>query len=168
MQNAEFVRFLDKLGAERLEMFTTRDYLVLDHIQRGERVPGALRGHVTRLVDLGVVERSGRQLLLSRAFYAHLGQRGTYTRRKGLDHDTNRAFLLKHIRDNAANGSPLADLLQVLPHLGQRRVRSLLQELRQEGAAVATSGRYARWYPRATSNSPNSPNSPRANLAVDT
>lgn len=148
VQNPEFVRFLNKLGADRLETFTTRHYLVLDHIQRGERVPDALRAFVGPLVDLGVLERSGRQFLLSRAFYAHLGQKGTYTRRKGLDHETNKALLLKHIQENATEGSPLGDLVQVLPHLGTRRVQGLLREMRRSGTVhVVGARRWARWYP---------------------
>lgn len=148
VQNPEFLRFLKKVGVTYLETFTTHDFLILDHVQRGESLPESLRGRVPRLVEMGIIERSGRQLLLSRALYAHLGQRGTYTRRKGLDHDTNKELLLKHIRDNAAEGSPLTDLVQVLPHLGRRKVKALLQELRIEGRAVASKGRrFARWFP---------------------
>lgn len=147
VQNPAFVRFLDKVGEERLETFSTRDYLVLDHVQRGEPVPELLRGRVARLLDVGVLERIGRRLLLSRALYAHIGQRGAYTRRKGLDHDTNKALLLKHIRENAREGSPLSDLVQVLPQLAKRQVRGLLQELRIDGIAFVTGRRWARWYP---------------------
>jgi len=146
--NPAFVRFLEQLGAERLESFSTRDYLVLDHVQRDEPVPEALRGQVRRLIDVGALEAIGRKLLLSRALYAHLGQRGTYTRKRGLDHDTNKALLLKHIRDNAKDGSPLRDLMQVLPHLGERRVQRLLAELRRNGDVhLRGHRRWARWHP---------------------
>lgn len=143
-----FVRYLEKLGADRLESFTTRDYLVLDHVQHEEPVPDALREHAKRLVDLGAIERVGRRLLFSRALYGQLGERGTYTRKRGLDHDTNKALLLKHIRENANDGSPLADLVQVLPQLGQRKVQQLLAEMRREGE-VHPRGlrRWARWHP---------------------
>jgi ATP-dependent DNA helicase RecG len=145
--NPAFVRFLEKLGAERLESFSTRDYLVLDHVQRDEAVPDTLRMNLARLLDAGAIERVGRKLLLSRALYAHLGQRGTYTRKRGLDHDTNKAFLLKHIREHARDGSPLADLVQVLPHVGPRKVQQLLAELRREGAVHPRGQRrWARWH----------------------
>ena len=157
--NPAFVRYLEKLGAERLESFTTRDYLVLDHVQREEPVPDPLRDHAKRLVDLGVIERVGRRLLLSRALYGQIGERGTYTRKRGLDHDTNKALLLKHIRENASDGSPLADLVQVLPQLGQRKVQQLLAEMRSNGE-VHPRGlrRWARWHPGpGTSSGPSAP-----------
>jgi ATP-dependent DNA helicase RecG len=148
IRDPAFVQFLDKLGAERLESFSTRDYLVLDHVQREESVPDSLRSSVARLVDIGAIERVGRKLLLSRGLYAHMGQRGTYTRKRGLDRDTNKALLLKHIRENAREGSPLSDLVQVLPQLDQRKVQQLLAELRSDGL-VQPKGqrRWARWHP---------------------
>jgi ATP-dependent DNA helicase RecG len=159
--NPAFVRYLEKLGSDRLESFTTRDYLVLDHVQREEPVPDALRAHVKRLIDLGAIERVGRRLLLSRALYGQLGERGTYTRKRGLDHDTNKALLVKHIRENAAEGSPLADLVQVLPQLGPRKVQLLLAEMRREGD-VHPRGlrRWARWYPGSEAEAEEPPPSP--------
>lgn len=148
IQNPEFVQFLDKLGAERLESFTTQDYLVLDHIRREEPVPDTFRAHVARLIELGAVERVGRKLLLSRGLYAHLGQRGTYTRRKGLDHEHNKALILQHILENGAEGSPLTDLLQVLPTVGYEGVRRLVRELKAEGKiTIRGARRWARWFP---------------------
>ena len=64
--------------------------------------------------------------------YGALGERGVYTRRKGLDHETHKELLLKHLREGARDGSPLSELVQVLPHLGERKVQSLLAELRSE------------------------------------
>ena len=37
---------------------------------------------------------------MSRRFHASIGKGGEYTRRKGLDRDTNKALLLKHITEN--------------------------------------------------------------------
>lgn len=71
-----------------------------------------------------------------------------YTRKRGLDRATNKALILKHIRDNAANGAPLREVLQVLPALSRFQVQRLLQELRDEGlinSVGATEG--ARWFP---------------------
>ena len=148
MRNPAFVRFLEKLGSDRTETFTTRDYLALDYVHRGEPLPDALKSHASRLAELGAIERMGKSFLLSRALYAHIGQRGVYTRRRGLDRETNKALLLRHIEDNCTEGSPLADLAQVLPHLSERTVQRLLNELRDE-ARIRLEGqrRWARWFP---------------------
>jgi len=154
VQDAAFVRFLEKLGQERLQSFGTYDFLVLDRIRRDRPIPEeALRERADRLLDLGVIERVGRgrgaRYLLSRALYAAMGATGAYTRKRGLDHETNKALLLKHLEQSRDRGCPLSELQQVLPSHSARQVRGLLQELRNE-RKVELKGqrRWARWFPR--------------------
>ncbi len=149
--NPAFVRFLEKIGAEQVETFATHDFLVLDALQRGHPVPDALRPALTHLVESGVVESVGRgrgtRYLLSRSLYAQLRSAGTYTRKRGLDHETNKELLLKHLRDSGEPGAPLSDLCLVLPSLSESTVQRLLNELRREGRVVlAGSRRWSRWH----------------------
>ena len=51
----------------------------------------------------------------------------------GLDKETNKELLLKHIKSNAKHGSKLAELGQVLPFLSQRQIQELLKELKIQG-----------------------------------
>jgi hypothetical protein len=46
IQNPTFLGFLQKIGAERLPNFATRDMLVLDAIQREEPLPDDLKERV--------------------------------------------------------------------------------------------------------------------------
>lgn len=148
--NPAFLRYLEKVGAETMQAFSTADFMALDHLQRGGRVPEFLRARLPRLVELGVIESVGRgrgvRYLLSRSLHAAIGRRGEYTRRRGLDHETNRQLLLKHLRENPG-GSPLSDLVQVLPGLGDRSVQRLLAGLREDGLAeLKGARRWARWF----------------------
>jgi ATP-dependent DNA helicase RecG len=69
---------------------------------------------------LGVVERVGRKkYILSRKYYTFVDKKGEYTRKRGLDRETNKVLLLKHIRRHRMEGAPLKDLLQVLPSLSR-------------------------------------------------
>ena len=69
------------------------------------------------------------------------------TRKRGLDHETNKELLFKHIRENDVDGSPLGDLRQVLPALSGKQVQNLLRQLRDEGRVhVIGVRRWARWY----------------------
>jgi ATP-dependent DNA helicase RecG len=151
VQDVAFVRFLERLGAERLASFGTHDFLVLDFVRNGRRVPEHLRERLDRLVEFGVIERLGRgrgaRLMLSKSLYAAIGATGAYTRKRGLDHETNKALLLKHLKDGRGKGSPLSELQQVLPALSARRVQRLMDELRQE-KKVRLEGRrrWARWF----------------------
>jgi len=152
VQDIRFLQFLEKVGRETLASFGTHDFLALDLIHREEAVPDDLKPGLKKLIDAGVVERVGRgrgsRYILSRCFYAALRKRGVYTREKGLDRETNKQLLLKHIRDNATEGSRLADLQQVLPSQSRRSIQGMLQEMRNEGR-IRLEGRTksARWYP---------------------
>ncbi|MCI0540386.1 MAG: putative DNA binding domain-containing protein [Verrucomicrobiales bacterium] len=151
VQDPAFIKFIEKVGEDRLATFTTRDFLVLSYLQREQAVAPDLRERLPRLIELGVVECLGRgrgaRYMLSRALYAHLGQRGTYTRKKGLDHETNKELLLRHLRDNFGTGSALAELCQVLPSLSESAVQRLLTELKEENRVrLEGSRRWARWF----------------------
>lgn len=106
--------------------------MIFANIGRGDKVAEPLRGRIPRLIDLGLIERGkGRTLLLSRRYYETVGQKGAYTRRKGLDRETNLALLLKHIEDNREIGSKLDELCQVIPSLPRTTIQSLLKTLKQ-------------------------------------
>lgn len=151
VQDPAFIRFLERIGEERLRSFSTHDFLVLDALRRERPLKEAQRMRLPALVEAGVVESHGRgrgvRHLLSRGLYAELGRKGTYTRRRGLDHETNKELLYKHIRENNQDGSPLRDLRQVLPALSRAQVQGLLHELRDDDRVrVESSRRWARWH----------------------
>jgi ATP-dependent DNA helicase RecG len=106
----------------------------------------------TEHVEQGVIEQVGRgrgaRLLLSHRFYRHLGKSGVYTRMRGLDQETNKALLAKHIEDNRHRGATLDELRQVLPSLSRDSVRWLVRQLKAEGR-IRMEGRTraARWFP---------------------
>jgi ATP-dependent DNA helicase RecG len=150
IQNPGFLGFLQKVGAERLATFSTRDILVLDAVQREEPLPEDLKDRLPHLLEQGVIERIGRgrgvRFILSRKFHSFLGQHGAYTRRKGLDRETNKALLMKHIEERRDTGAAMREFEEVLPALSRRQISGLLQELRREGQ-IHTEGerRGSRW-----------------------
>jgi ATP-dependent DNA helicase RecG len=77
-----------------------------------------------------------------------LGTKGVRTRKKGLDRETNKALLVRHIQDNQATGSKMEELRQVLPAHSRSQIQVLLRELvKQEAVHVHGATRAARWYP---------------------
>jgi ATP-dependent DNA helicase RecG len=102
IQDPQFLRFLEKIGQERLATFTTPDLLVLDLIHREQPVSQDLKPRLPVLADQGIIEKIGRgrgtRYILSRQFYRFLRQKGVYTRKRGLDRETNKALLLNHIQ----------------------------------------------------------------------
>ncbi|HLG99675.1 MAG TPA: ATP-binding protein [Bryobacteraceae bacterium] len=152
IQNPDFVRFLEKVGKERLATFSTQDLLILDSIQREEPLGADLKDRVPHLLEQGVIERIGRgrgvRFILSRKFRSFLGKPGSYTRDAGLDRETNKSLLAKHIGQSGSEGARFQDLLEVLPHLSRNQVQGLLKEMKQENRIrVVGSTKAARWLP---------------------
>lgn len=152
VQDPQFVRFLERVGHETATDFDTHDFLVLDLVHRNQPIREEWKSRLHRLTDLGVIESVGRgkgtRYFLSRRFYAAIRQRGTYTRRKGLDRSANKALLLKHIQDSVPEGAKMEELRQVLPALNRGQIQVLLREL-TSGGAIHVEGRTkgARWLP---------------------
>lgn len=152
VQDPRFLHFFEKIGRETLSTFSTQDFLVVDLIHREQPVPSELQERLPKLLDLGVIESQGRgnkkTYFLSRRFYTSLGKKGTYTRKRGLDKETNKELLVKHIEYNGKEGTRFDELSQVLPSLSRSQIKRLLEELKDEGR-VHLVGRTkgARWYP---------------------
>lgn len=114
IRDSRFVRFLERVGSETQVSFDTHELLVLDLVHRELPVPSELRSRLPKLIDSGILETVGRgrgtRYLLSRRFHAALGERGGYTRRRGLDRETSKELLYRHLRDQAGAGCPMAEL----------------------------------------------------------
>ena len=150
IQDPLFIRFLERVGEEKLRGFSTYDFLTLDAIAKGKPLSEIMVIRLPGLMEAGAVESMGRgrgvRYLLSRSFQASIGKKGAYTRTRGLDHETNKALLEKHLRENP-KGAPLSELCQVLPALSESSIQRLLNELRQEGrASLRGQRRWARWF----------------------
>ena len=151
VQNPAFIRYLQRLGDDRLSHFSTQDYMALDAIQRQSALTPLIQKRLLALIHTGAVESMGRgkstRFFLSREMYEAIGEPGTYTRHKGLDHATNKALLLQHIRTNTKLGSPFSDLRQVLPALSDTQIRWIMGQLKEEGLIFPVGiNRWARWH----------------------
>jgi len=150
IQDPHFLRFLEKIGKERLANFHTKDLLLIDLIHREQPIPEEYKSRCPYLVEQGVIEKiRGKNYVLSGSFHKFMNRRGTYTRKIGLDSEENKAILLKHIEMNKDEGSPLRDLLEVLPSKTYEQVRWLLRKLRNEGKIhfKGLGGITSRYYP---------------------
>lgn len=146
-----FLKYLEKLGEERLRSFSTEHLLALDSVHSQRRIEPELRPALDELIEVGAVERTGTgrgtRYLLARRFYELTGQEGQYTRRRGLDRETSKTLLVKHLKDCGANGAKLRELHEVVPAESRRTLQNMLRELREDGKAeVKGKTSAARWY----------------------
>ncbi|MCL5736904.1 MAG: putative DNA binding domain-containing protein [Actinobacteria bacterium] len=152
VQDAQFLRFLEEVGSQTLSSFNTVDLLVLSLVYQEKPIPPKFQDRLPRLCNLGLVERIGRgkgtKYILGRKFHQYLGRGGTYTRRRGLDRETNKELLLRHIRDSRRTGADFGSLQEVLPALSRGQIKTLLSELKRDGRIqVVGRTRSARWFP---------------------
>jgi len=152
IRDPQFVEYLQEFVADRPSPLGIQDLLVLDLVSRDVAIPEPLKPRLFVLVEEGALERVGRgrgtRYLLARRYYRLAGRKGEYTRRRGLDRDTNKTLLLKHIVENKQEGSPLLELRGVLPMLSVAQVQTLLRELkRDEKIHVRGRTRAGRWFP---------------------
>jgi ATP-dependent DNA helicase RecG len=148
----DLVRFIESVGEKTGYSFSTVELLALAAIHGGARGTEKYPDVASKLCEKQIIERVGKgrgtRYILSKAFYTFVGRKGTYTRTKRLDRDTNKALLLKHLNDNSQAGSPLRELMQVLPQLTKDEVRTLLRELRSDRKVVSHGrGQKGRWFP---------------------
>lgn len=150
VRNPAFIRFLDKIGKETLQSFSTADFLVLDLVQQEKAISPDLKERLPFLRNAAVIEAvgsgRGQKYILSRRFYHSIGRPGVYTRIKGLDQKANKALLLQHLNEAGSKGSHLSELQQVLPQLSRRQLQGLLQQMRSAGLITLVGvTRNARW-----------------------
>lgn len=73
-------------------------------MHREESIPQKWQPNVKNLIEAGILEKYSRgrgvRYLFSRAYYDFIGKSGAYTRKRGLDRDTNKELLLQKARDS--------------------------------------------------------------------
>ena len=149
VQDPLFLKFLELVGQTTQESFDTADFITLDLINREKPLPDWSKSRLQKLRKAGVVELVGRETILSRRYYEFIDKKGVYTRKKGLDRETNKQLLLKHIQDNKKQGSRLQELMDVLPMLSVNQVQTLLKEMKRDGTIYSLGKtRAGLWYPK--------------------
>ena len=139
---------INKIGNDRLEFLSTGDFLVIDALYHEKSLTENLWPHLKRLIELGIVEHVGRKkYVLARSLYEVTGKPGVHTRIVGLDRDTNKELLMKHIRKNGDKGTPFKELEQVLPSHSRNQLKVLVRELQQSDLIyVVGKTSAARWF----------------------
>ena len=151
VQNPAFLRFLERLGEDALSRFQTLDFLTLDALAHERKLTLEMKARLPDLIEAGAVESQGRgkgqRNFLSRTLYEAMGKPGVHTRQQGLDYETNKELLLKHLRSCGQAGARMSEFEQVLPAQSRRNIQRMLNELKSEKKAMLkASGRTSRWH----------------------
>ena len=84
--------------------------MTINALYYGQPLNDSQRLYIRHLTDLGMVEHIGRnKYVLSCSLYSAAGKTGIHTRIVGLDRETNKELLIKHIRDREPDGTPFKE-----------------------------------------------------------
>jgi len=131
IKDQRFLSFLDKIGQETLKSWSVHDLILLDDIRQGK--VHKMDERIRQFIDQGIVEQvggrgKGSRYILSKKFFSYLGEKGAYTREKGLDRGTNKELILLHLKNH--NSGTIKEFEAVLPNLNRYQIHSLLKELK--------------------------------------
>lgn len=149
----QMLSVINRIGNERLDTLTTTDFLTINALYHDMPLDSHLQNRLKHLTEMGIVEHIGRsRYVLSRSLYSAIGKSGVHTRIVGLDRDTNKELLLKHMREKGVEGAPLRELQQVLPGHNRSQIQVLLRELRDADRAYCVGKTHAaRWFAGSSS-----------------
>lgn len=132
--DTKMLSLINQIGNDRMETLSTGDFLVINSLYHGIELTEMLKARLNRLIEIGIVERVSRnKYVLARSLYSAVGKPGVHTRMVGLDRNTNKELLFKHIQKSQKNGTPFKELQQVLPGHNRNQIQVLLRELRADG-----------------------------------
>ncbi len=146
MQDADFVRFLQRVESQHSTPFSSHEFLALDLARRGAFLPAELRQVGQALKKAGLIESQGHgrgsRFVLNPKLY------DTSRQPQLANRDAAKATILTHIKEYRAEGCTVAALLKQFPSLSRDQLKALLKDLKAEGKAH-TVGRTkgGRWYP---------------------
>lgn len=130
IKDIEFAKYVLKV-ANKLKIFLNdTELLLLYDIREGGKVEN--NKVLEALSNAGIIERLGsNRFILSKQYYASIDRKGVYTRRRGLDKETNKELIILHLKHYKKGY--IKEFLEVLKDVPQSTVNSYLAELKQTG-----------------------------------
>jgi len=134
IQDIQFLKFFEKVYSEKRIKWTTQDLILLDDVRIGKSPSPEFQDSLHRLIEQGIIEKFGRgrgvKYILSKRFYIFLGEKGVYTRKRGLDTEEKKALIIKHI-ENHGKGT-IQEFEQIFPNLTRYQIHNLLKSLKKK------------------------------------
>jgi ATP-dependent DNA helicase RecG len=146
-----FLKFLERVGDDALDALDSHDFVALSQIAAGVRPGTELSRQIQKLVEAGLVERTGHgKPVLAKRYYGPPQRRSA----KVAEREAIRKGRKRAVSDHLAahDGRSLQQLVAAFPDLTRNQLQSFLKLLRAENA-IHPSGatRAARWFPGPSS-----------------
>lgn len=146
VQDAGFIRFLEKLANEKQIVFSLEEIIELEGL-RETRMIGDLK-YREKFLKLGIIEKigktSGTKYMLSHRYYEHREKLGEYTRIKGTTREYKKRLILEHIKREG--DGQFSEFIDIFPELTRSDLHNILQELKNDGrVSFSGSKKYGTW-----------------------
>ena len=137
MQEAQKLKLFDDYRVTFTVNKTKKPFILpISGLYHDTPLDSHMQDRLKHQTEMGIVEHIDRsKYVLSRRLYSAVGKSGVHTRIVGLDRETNKELLIKHMREKGPEGAPLKELQQVLPGHNRSQIQVLLRELRNENRA---------------------------------
>lgn len=90
---------------------------------------------LNKLEKIGIVEKTEQnKYMLAKQYYEYTGEKGIYTRRKGLDKETCKELILKHLNHHKIGY--MDEFIEVLRDVPKQTINNYLKELKDEGKII--------------------------------
>lgn len=136
VQDADFVRFVEKAVNERQVALSTQEWVELETIRSSGK--STAPQYRNKFLELGLIEQHGRtrgaRYLLSHRYYRVTGKSGVHTRLAGLSRDAKKILILQHIEKNRKGSTH--EFLEAFQDLNPKDIDNLLQGIRRDGYIV--------------------------------
>jgi len=130
IQDIEFAKYVLLVASRKKKVLNDKELIILHKIKNNQKIDS---GQITEnLLNLNLIERiKPGKYILSKEYYQDIGKKGEYTRRKGLDKETNKHLITKHLQ-NYQKGY-MGDFIDVLKNISKPTINKYLNELKEEG-----------------------------------
>lgn len=136
LKDPDFIMYLEKIINEQQIGFSFEEILELEHVREKTKV--ADLKFKEKFLSVGVIEKLGHgrgaQYILAQKYYAHKNELGVHTKLSGLERDTYKELIMKHIKEKKRGTA--GQFQQAFKDLKPMDISNLLRELKKEGKIV--------------------------------
>jgi ATP-dependent DNA helicase RecG len=136
VKDPEFILYLEKIANEQQIGLSFEEILELENIREKAKVTDTK--FKEKFLSAGIIERigvgRGTHYILAQKYYAHRNELGVHTMLSGLDRDTYKELIMKHIKGKRRGTA--AQFQKAFKDLKAMDISNLLRELKNEGKIV--------------------------------
>lgn len=129
IKDIEFAKYVLRIADKKQKILNDQELIILYSIKDNKKVKANLI--TENLLELGLIEKIGYgKYILSKPYYDYINKKGEYTRRRGLDKETNKRLIIEHLKHYKKGY--ISNFVEALKDVPQKTINKYLIELKDE------------------------------------